>query len=256
MLGGLPVRIYKPHGLPTRGPALMFLHGGGFVAGSLESHDLVCQAIAARTPCTVVSVDYRLAPEHPFPAAADDATTAFRAMVKDASALDIDPNRIAVGGDSAGGNLSAVVSLDTRYDDVKPCFQLLVYPVVDMTMSFPSIEIFAHGFFLEVESIRWYRDQYLGADTGDPKRRDPRASPWFAKDLAGLPAAMVVTAGFDPLRDEGDAYAKRLAAFGVATEHRSHASLFHGFLNTTGVIHAAEDALAGMIVSLKRTFGL
>ncbi len=252
MLAGLPVRIYRPHGLPKRAAALMYLHGGGFTSGSLESHDLVCQATAAETPCTVVAVDYRLAPEHRFPAAIDDATKVFRAMVTEAEALDIDPRRIAIGGDSAGGNLSAVVALDTRHDAVKPCFQMLIYPAVDMTMSFPSIEIFGRGFFLEAESIRWYRGNYLGHDATEEQKRDPRASPWFAKDLSGLPKALVITAGFDPLRDEGDAYAKRLASFGVDVEHRSYASLFHGFWNTTGIIHAARAAFDDTIASLRR----
>lgn len=251
MLGGLPVRIYRPHGIPKPAPALMYLHGGGFTSGSLESHDLVCQATAAETPCTVVSVDYRLGPEHPFPAAIDDATKIFRTMVTDAATLGIDPNRIAVGGDSAGGNLSAVVALDTRNDAVKPCFQMLIYPAVDMTMSFPSIDIFDRGFFLEKESIRWYRGNYIGHDATDAEKRDPRASPWFAKDLSGLPKALVVTAGFDPLRDEGDAYAKRLAASGVEVEHKSYASLFHGFWNTTGIIHAARGAFDDAIRSLR-----
>ncbi|MBS2017740.1 MAG: alpha/beta hydrolase [Deltaproteobacteria bacterium] len=254
MLAGLPVRIYRPHGITKPAPALMYLHGGGFTSGSLESHDLVCQATAASTPCTVIAVDYRLAPEHRFPAAADDATKAFRTMVADAEVLAIDAKRIAVGGDSAGGNLSAVVALDTRNDAVRPCFQLLVYPAVDMTMSFPSMDIFDHGFFLEKESIRWYRNNYLGPDATDGLKRDPRASPWFASDLSGLPSALVITAGFDPLRDEGDAYAKRLAEAGVEVEHKSYASLFHGFWNTTGIIRAAGTAFDDAIRSLRAAF--
>lgn len=251
MLAGLPVRFYRPRGIAKGGPALMYLHGGGFTSGSLESHDLVCQAIAAETPCTVCAVDYRLAPEHRFPAAADDATKVFRAMVSDADVLRIDPARIAVGGDSAGGNLAAVVALDTRGDAVRPCFQMLIYPTVDMTMSFPSIDIFDRGFFLEKESIRWYRGNYLGHDASDGQKRDPRASPWFAEDLSGLPKALVVTAGFDPLRDEGDAYAKRLADAGVDVQHESYGSLFHGFWNTTGIIHASRAAFDDAIRALR-----
>ena len=251
MLAGLPVRFYRPRGIAKGGPALMYLHGGGFTSGSLESHDLVCRAIAAEAPCTVCAVDYRLAPEHRFPAAADDATKVFRAMVSDAAVLNIDPTRIGVGGDSAGGNLAAVVALDTRHDAVRPCFQMLIYPTVDMTMSFPSIDIFATGFFLEKESIRWYRGNYLGHDASDASKHDPRASPWFAEDLSGLPKALVVTAGFDPLRDEGDAYAKRLADAGVEVQHESYASLFHGFWNTTGIIHGARGAFDDAVRALR-----
>ncbi|MBX3189045.1 MAG: alpha/beta hydrolase [Labilithrix sp.] len=247
-LAAMPARVYRPRGAPRGGPALVYFHGGGFAAGSLESHDLVCREIAAATPCTVVAIDYRLAPEHPFPAAVDDATAAFRAVIAEAESLHVDAKRVAVGGDSAGGNLSAVVALDTRDDAARPCFQMLVYPVVDQTMSFPSIETMGKGFLLEKETIRWYRAHY----TREAEREDPRASPWFAENLADLPPALVVTAGFDPLRDEGDAYAKRLSDAGVRVEHRSYASLFHGFWNTTGVIRAARAAFDETIVSLRR----
>ena len=246
-IAGRRVRVYSTRDSRAAGGALVFLRGGGHVIGSLDSHDAPCRQLAAQTPCTVVSVDYRLAPEHRFPAAADDATAAFRGVVREAASLGVDPRRIAVGGDSAGANLAAVVALDTRGDAIRPCFQLLVYPIVDATMSFPSIEIFAEGFFLEKRSIEWFRARYLG--DGDP--RDPRMSPWFAKILAGLPPALVVTAGFDPLRDEGDAYAKRLAADGVRVEHRSHDGLFHGFFNTSGVIRASRRAFDETVASLR-----
>ena len=148
-LAGRPVRIYRPRGERRPGPALLFIHGGGFVVGGLDSHDTPCRELAARAECTVISLDYRLAPEHRFPAAADDSLAAFRALVEEADTLGIDRERIAIGGDSAGGNLSAVLALDTRADDVRPCFQLLVYPVVDMTMSTPSLDELGQGFFLE-----------------------------------------------------------------------------------------------------------
>jgi acetyl esterase len=246
-IGGLRMRVYRPRAGDAKG-ALVFFHGGGHTIGSLDSHDSACRRVASQTPCVVVSVDYRLAPEHPFPAAADDATAGFRAVALEAAALGIDRDRIAVGGDSAGGNLAAVVALDTRGDEVKPCFQLLVYPVVDLTMSSPSIDVFATGFLLEKETIVWFRRHYLG----DQDRKNPRASPWFAESLAGLPPALVVTAGFDPLRDEGDAYAKRLAEAGVAVEHRSYPGLFHGFWNTTGVIREARRAFDASVASLSR----
>jgi acetyl esterase len=247
-LGGVRVRVYRPKDRPAHRGALVFFHGGGHAVGSIDSHDAPCRQVAAQTPCTVISVDYRLAPENPFPAGADDATAAFRGAVAEADALGIDRARIAVGGDSAGGNLAAVVALDTRNDDVRPCFQMLIYPVVDLTMSFASVETFAEGFFLERETILWFRGHYLRRDED---RKNPRASPWYAESLSGLPPALVVTAGFDPLRDEGDAYARRLSDSGVAVEHRSYGGLFHGFWNTSGVIREARRAFDEAIASLR-----
>lgn len=238
VLAGRPVRIYRPHGGTRTGAAVLYFHGGGFVVGSLDSHDAPCRELAARARCVVIAVDYRLAPEHPFPAAVDDARDVFRAAVAEAERLGIDPRRVAVGGDSAGGNLSAVCALDTRHDAVRPCLQLLIYPVVDMTMSFPSIRELGEGYFLERETIAWYRDTYLGG----AESKHPRASPLFVDDLSDLPPALVITAGFDPLRDEGDAYAKRLREAGVAVTHQQQASLFHGFWSTTQVMRGARRA--------------
>ena len=249
-LGARPVRIYRPLNAEQAGPALLFFHGGGFVVGSLDSHDTPCRELAARTPCTVIAVDYRLAPEHPFPAAVDDAATVFRAAVADAARFDIDPKRIAIAGDSAGGNIAAVLAIDTRHDEVKPFFQLLVYPAVDMTMSFPSIEQFGDGFYLERESMLWFLKAYL--DGADPK--DLRASPLLVDDHSGLPPALVITAGFDPLRDEGDAYAKRLREAGVRVAHHQHPQLFHGFWNTTTVIREARRAFDEAVGVLRAEF--
>ena len=248
-VAGVPARIYRPLGGPgTQAlPALLYFHGGGHTVGSLNSHAGVCQVLCAGLGAVVVAVDYRLAPEHRFPAAIDDCSAAFRATVADAAALGIDPARVAVGGDSAGGNLAAVVCLDPRHDVVRPRAQLLIYPVVDMTMSFPSIESLGHGFYLERDTVAWFCANYLG--DVDPKH--PRASPWFAADLAGLPPAVVVTAGFDPLRDEGNAFATRLAQAGVAVDHREYPSLFHGFFNTSGVIRAASVAVQETISLLR-----
>jgi acetyl esterase len=239
--GGVRARLYVPPRAPGVSSALVYFHGGGFVAGDIASHDVVCREIAERASVRVLSVDYRRAPEHRFPAAAVDAEAAFRWAVNEASSLGIDPLRIAVGGDSAGGNLAAVVSLALRGARVAPAAQLLVYPVVDLTMSFPSIRSLGRGFLLEEASIRWYRDQYVapGQDL-----TDPRLSPYFAPDLAGAAPAIVVTAGFDPLRDEAEAYAEKLTAAGVRVIERRYASLFHGFVNTTGVIRAARTAMA------------
>ncbi len=249
--GPLRARLYRPYGASPNAPCLVYFHGGGWVLGSLDSHDAPCRAFAEGAGCVVISVDYRLAPEHPFPAAVDDATAAFRAIATNAARYGIDPSRVAVGGDSAGGNLSAVVCLDTRDDAVRPCFQLLIYPGTDMTMSLPSIESLGQGFFLERETMDWFLGHYVPDRS---MRTTPRASPLFAASHAKLPPAFVVTAGFDPLRDEGQAYAKKLTGAGVACEERCYGSLFHGFLHTWGVIRAARPPLEDMISQLRRAF--
>jgi acetyl esterase len=245
VLGSTPVRLYRPHGVADPSPALVFFHGGGFAVGSLDSHDAMCRQMAAQVPCTVIAVDYRCAPEHPFPAAPDDALEAFRAVAQQAQALGLDPARLGICGDSAGGTLAAGVALDTRGDDVRPCLQVLIYPCLDLTLSFPSIDTLGTGFLLEKVGLAWFRDTYLG----DHDPRDPRASPWWCADLSGAPPALVVTAGFDPLRDEGDAYAAKLAQHGVPVVHHSAAGMFHGFWNTSGCIRQARVAFdAGLEV--------
>lgn len=237
---GIRVRIYRPHGVSADAPALVYFHGGGWVCGSLDSHDAPCRVIANEARCVVLSVDYDLAPEHPFPNAADDAVTAFRAIASGARDLRIDPSRTAIGGDSAGGNLAAVVSSDTRADAVRPAFQLLFYPSVDATMSMRSIETLGHGFFLERETMDWYIDRYAPVRQ---ERRHPRISPLWAADFKGLPPTLVVTAGFDPLRDEGEAYARALKDSGIDVAYRCYGSLFHGFINVAGAVDAARSAL-------------
>ena len=247
-LGGVPARMYVPRDAPSPAPALVFFHGGGWTSGSLASHDAPCRVLAAATPAIVIAFDYRLAPEHRFPAAADDALAGFRAVAADAARLGIDPKRIAIGGDSAGGNLAAVVTLDTRGDAIRPAFQLLIYPAVDFTMSFPSITTMAYGGMLEHPDLIRHSGHYLG----DHDRKDPRASPLFAASHAGLPPAFIATAGFDPLRDEGHAYADRLATAGVPVERRCYGPLFHGFLNAAGGIRAARTALDDLARELAR----
>lgn len=249
--GTIPVRIYRPHGVGRPAPALVFFHGGGFVLGSLDSHDPPCRALADDARCVVIAIDYRLAPEHKFPAAVDDCVAAFRWVAANAASLGIDPARIAVGGDSAGGNLSAVVSLETRRDDARPCFQLLIYPATDMTMSMPSVRQMGKGFFLEHDTMLWFIDHYL-RDERD--KRDPRASPLFEDDLRDQPPAFVATAGFDPLRDEGEAYANRLRDAGVPVTYRCYTSLFHGFFSTSGGIEAARPALVEAAAALRDAF--
>ncbi len=248
----LGARVYRPMRASSPPGALVFFHGGGWVVGSLDSHDVPCRMLAGGTPCVVVSVDYRLAPEHPFPAAVDDAIAAFRAVAALAAEIGVDPSRIAVGGDSAGGNLAAVVARETRSDVVAPAFQMLVYPVTDATMSTPSYRSCSEGFFLERATMAWFFSHYLskGVDLGDP-----RLSPLAAHDLAGLAPAFVATAGFDPLRDEGVAYAKKLAAAGVAVEARSYDTLIHGFFNLAGAVHAARAPLDDLVAALQAGIG-
>ncbi len=248
---GVTARVYRPKALPSPAPAVVYFHGGGFVVGGLDSHDPVCRALARDAGCVVVSVDYRLAPEHPFPAAHDDATEAFRHVVREHARLDVDPARVAVAGDSAGGNLAAAVALDTRDDTRRPCLQALLYPVVDNTRSFPSATVMGDGFLLTEESVEWFRARYL------PDARDwanPRASPWFAPDLSGLPPAHVQTAGFDPLRDEAEAYAGRMRDAGVAVEQRRYPTLSHGYVCLTGHVTAAREPWDDLVAALRRAF--
>ncbi|EYF04865.1 putative lipase [Chondromyces apiculatus DSM 436] len=248
--GSLPVRIYTP---PSAGsaplPVVVFFHGGGFSRGSLVSHHGECQGLAVKAEAIVVAVDYRLAPEHRFPAAVDDALAAFRWVAEHAATFGGDPTRIAVAGDSAGGNLAAVVARETRGDAHKPVFQLLVYPATDMTRSLPSHRHFREGFFLTEASINIFLAAYLNSEA---EQRDPRASPLLAGDHGGQPPAMVLTAGFDPLRDEGDAYAKALAEAGVPVEHRSYEGLIHGFFNMSAMVDAAHHGFDDAARALRR----
>ena len=241
--GPIPLRVYRPSdqaGLP----ALVYYHGGGWVIGDLDTHDDVCQALCHHAGCVVVSVDYRLAPEHPFPAAVDDAWAACRWVAANGPELDIDSERLAVGGDSAGGNLAAVVTQLARAAAGPALrFQLLVYPATDMTLSYPSINDFATGYRLSRADMQWFVDHYMG----NADYRQPTASPLFADDFAGLPPALVITAGFDPLRDEGRAYAERLTGAGVAVDYRCYDGMVHGFFGMAGAVAKAREAqrLAG-----------
>jgi acetyl esterase len=248
--GVIAARVYRPQGLARPAPALMFFHGGGFALGSLDSHDGPCRWLAAAANCAVVSVDYRRSPEQPFPAGVEDSVAAFRGLVAQAAALGIDPLRIAVGGDSAGGNLAAVVAQQVHADAVRPCFQLLFYPTVDMTSSFASIRSLGEGFFLENQSIQWCKQHYLGGRDD----RDPRASPLYGR-LEGLPPALVQTAGFDPLRDEGEAYAGALRKAGVAVESKRYDGLIHGYINMAGALRAAKPAMVDAAAALRQAFG-
>jgi acetyl esterase len=242
-------RVYRPLAAPAReAPALVWFHGGGFVFGSIESHDGICRGLASQSGAVVISVDYRLAPEHPFPAAVDDATAATKWILSNAGSLGLDPRAIAVGGDSAGGNLAAVVSLALRGSALVPAFQLLVYPATDFTRSEPSHKLFGSGLVLTTESMDWFVENYLPSAS---THRDPRASPLFARDLTGLPPAFVLTAGFDPLRDEGRAYADRLREAGVVVEYVCAEGAVHGFANMAGSLREPSRVL-GLLASRLR----
>ncbi|HEV2782502.1 MAG TPA: alpha/beta hydrolase [Actinophytocola sp.] len=240
--GAIPARLYTPEGLAEGSPLLVYYHGGGWVICSVDTHDNLCRFLATHAGVRVLSVDYRLAPEHPFPAAPADALRAFEYAARHAGELAVDASAIAVGGDSAGGNLAAVTSYQAlRSGGPRPAFQLLIYPGTDMAHRHPSRDLFAEGFFLTDEDITWF----LGHYCPEPDRRsDPLASPLLADDLRGLPPTYVATAGFDPLRDEGEAYARRLAEAGVPVVLNRHADLIHGFASFTGVGRRFREALA------------
>ncbi len=247
----VPVRVYTPS--ETRPlPALVFFHGGGWVKGSVQSHDVACRALANGASCVVVSVDYRLAPEHKFPAAIDDAFSAVRFVFEHAAELGIDPERIAVGGDSAGGNLTAAVTLLARENAGPPLVhQLLIYPATDYNLETASYLANADGFNLTRESMRFYWRHYLNSDADAD---DPRASPLRAERFDGLPPALVITAEFDPLLDEGRAYASRLSSAGVPVTYSEYAGQIHGFFTSAGVIDKGKAAVAEAASALRAAF--
>jgi len=248
--GALPARHYVPEEPGTRPhPLLVFLHGGGFVIGDLETHDAICRLLASHAGVHVLAIAYRLAPEHPFPAAFEDTVAAVRWALEHASALGADPQRVAVGGDSAGGNLAAVAALHlTRGGGPKPAAQLLIYPTVEAGRTGGSLELFAEGYFLTKAQMEWFAAQYVPEGT-DPD--DPRLSPLKAPDLSGLPPALVLTAGFDPLRDEGEDYAHAMRAAGVPVLLRRFPGLIHGFGNMMGVSRTSRDALVEMAGAMR-----
>src|SRR5438105_7960678 len=249
--GPIPARLYRATATGTL-PVLVFFHGGGWVVGDVESHDTVCRHLANCAGCAVVSVDYRLAPEHKFPAAVEDCFAATAWVADNAAALGVDAGGLAVGGDSAGGNLAAVVSLLARDKGVpRIAYQLLIYPATDAAMRHDSIARYAEGYVLTRATMRWFYDQYLRTPED---AADWRVSPLLASDLAGLPPAFVLTAGYDPLCDEGDSYAARLAAAGVPVEHRRFAGQIHGFATNGKIIRAADTALDEAAAALKQAW--
>jgi len=239
--GDVPVRIYTPDA-PAPRPVVAFFHGGGFVICSVETHDGLARRLANALGAVVVSVEYRLAPEARCPAAAEDCYAATQWAHEHAAELGADPGRLMVAGDSAGGNLAAVVSLMAREQGGPPITsQLLVYPVIDAACDAPSYTENAEGYFLEATGMRWFWDHYLGPD-GDGAH--PHASPIRADDLSGLPPAVVITAEFDPLRDEGEAYAEALQAAGVPVVARRYDGMIHGFVSMPMLFPEADDAVA------------
>lgn len=239
----IPARLYRP--LTVReadglSPCLVFFHGGGWVIGNLDSHDVVCRTLADEGQLVVISIDYRLAPEHKFPAAVDDAIAATDWIARSSRELKIDTARLAVGGDSAGGNLAAIVSIHARDNGPKIAGQVLIYPATDFSMSHPSHNEPETDALLTHSVIRWFRDHYLNSAADS---EDWRASPARVKQLSDLPPAIVLTAGADPLRDEGDEFARRLSDAGVPVMHRAYPGQFHGFITMGKLLPKANDAL-------------
>ena len=247
--GDIPVRVYVPTSEPGPRPGLVYFHGGGWVIGDLETHDGTVRSLAAASGVTVVSVDYRLAPEHPFPAAVDDSLAVVRWVAEHGAEIDVDPTRLAVGGDSAGGNLAAVAAVQLR-DAVDLRLQLLVYPVTDCSMDRPSIDENGEGYFLTKDTMAWFWDQYMGG--GD--RHDARCSPIDAPDdaLRGVAPALVITAEYDPLRDEGEAYGARLEAAGVAVTVSRYDSMIHGFFSLGDLVPEGKAAVDEAAEALRR----
>lgn len=248
----IPVRIYTPVGEGGPFPVLVYFHGGGWVLGSADVLDVPCRALTNRAGCVLVSVDYRLAPEHPFPAAVDDATAATRWVAGNASAINGDPARIAVGGDSAGGNLAAVVARLLRDRQEHPLvYQLLVYPVTNYDFSTASYQENAAGYGLTKNGMKWFWDHYLQADADG---RHPHASPLLALDLQGLPPALVITAEYDPLRDEGESYAACLREAGVAVQATRYDGMIHGFFTLGGALDQGKEAIDEAAQALRAAF--
>ena len=247
----IKVREYSPESIGSIYPAVVYFHGGGWVFGSIETHEAFTGFLAKELKAKVFSVDYRLAPEHPYPIPLVDCEAAFNWVKDNAFDLGINPNRVSVGGDSAGGNLAASLCIKRKQEELSmPKAQLLIYPVTDLTLKHPSMDEMAEGFFLTKASMEFFRNQYVESDE---LIKDPLVSPLFAEDLSGHPSAVVVTAGFDPLRDEGDQYAQALRQANVEIYHRTHDSYIHGFVNMM-LVDGVDYALKRICDDFKKIF--
>ncbi|MDQ1426029.1 MAG: hypothetical protein QOD72_3527 [Acidimicrobiaceae bacterium] len=256
--GDIPIRIYRPHvkadssDRPDALPCLVYFHGGGWVLGSLEGLEGICRSLANRAGCVVVSVDYRLSPEYKFPIPLDECYAATLWVAANGKEIGVDSSRIAVGGDSAGGNLATAVALRAR-DEAGPALrmQLLVYPVTNHDFSTPSYDVNGEGYLLTKDMMKWFWDHYLsGPDDG----KHHLASPLRAPDLSGLPPALVITAEYDPLRDEGEAYATALTAAGVSVTHTQYKGMIHAFWQMMAVFEAASIAADQAADELRKAF--
>ncbi|WP_088035022.1 alpha/beta hydrolase [Evansella clarkii] len=249
--GEIAVRIYTPEGEGPF-PALVYYHGGGWVIGDLDTVDVPCRLLTNQANCVVVSVDYRMAPEHKFPVPLNDSYAAAKWVVENAASINADKDRVAVGGDSAGGNLAAAVSLMARdRGEFSIAFQMLIYPVTNHSFATPSYLENGEGYFLTKDSMVWFWNHYL---KNEEDGKNPYASPLQAEDLSGLPPALVLTAGFDPLRDEGEAYAERLKEAGVEVEVTRYEGMIHGFFWMPGALDEGRKSFGQAAEALKRAF--
>ena len=238
----LPIRIYRPHNITKKIPTLIYYHGGGFVIGTLEMYDYLCATFSSHCNIQVISIDYRLAPENKFPIPPLDCIAAYNTLYDNAQQYNINVNQLAIGGDSAGGNLSTVVTSNAIKSNKCPKFQLLIYPVVKDAES-PSFELFKEGFLLETDDMYWFANHYVNKDQD---RRDPLLSPMYLDNIDKMPTTIIVIAGFDPLRDEGFEYSKKLKDNGVDVITQVHEDQFHGFYHM-------NDALPEASVAVNRT---
>ena len=256
--GPIPLRVFRPSALDKHEtvPVLVYFHGGGWVIGDLDTHDVLCRQLARESQSVVVSVDYRMGPEFEFPAAVDDCWAATCWIAEHGASLGMDTAKLAVGGDSAGGNLAAVISLMARELAPHPpiAFQLLIYPATEMDAQTESMRVNGEGLLLTSKSMQWFVKQYFGERANSAAIKEWRASPLLAASHAGLPAALVLTAGYDPLRDEGRMYADKLSAAGTPAQYVCFERQIHGFVTMSRVIDEAKTAVSLCAAALRRAF--
>lgn len=247
----IPLRVYTPI-LNVTCPALLYFHGGGWQRGSINSHDSICRNLATKGQCIIISVEWRLAPEHKFPIGLNDCLDSYLWLLEHTSSYNIDPNRIAIGGDSAGGNLAAAIVLLLKEKAIKlPIFQILFYPSLDLSCNTQSYINYADDYFLTTERVKYYVNEYIGS----PKEiENPLVSPLKASDLRGLPPTYIITAGFDPLRDEGKLYADKLKSFDVPVTYQCYEGMIHAFLHMTDTVSEVNKIFDEVSLMLKKGF--